>query len=55
MTHTGTTGHADFVVIGLGALGSATCLELARSSSLGFHRSSVRCGIAVMLPWASWA
>ena len=31
MTATGTTGHADFVVIGLGALGSATCLELARS------------------------
>ena len=31
MTPTGTTGHADFVVIGLGALGSATCLELARS------------------------
>jgi sarcosine oxidase len=40
MTLTGTTGHADFVVIGLGALGSATCLELARSghSVVGLER-----------------
>ncbi len=31
MSRGGITEHVDFVVIGLGALGSATCMELARS------------------------